>query len=92
MPDRFFSIENRAGETHTAGGYAVTPFNHVISLRIPGWKAVAAWIRPVSVLVKKPDGEEQVLPVVDVTRAAELTLLGAGIGVPLLALLLSRRR
>jgi hypothetical protein len=91
MTDRILSIETKPGESYTFNGYTVTPFAQVISLRIPGFKGLAAWIRPVSVLVKNRADEERVIPIVDATRIAEWTLLGMGIAIPLLALLRLRR-
>lgn len=90
MPDRLFNIETKAGEPQAIRDYKVTFFSQVISLKIPGLKGLAAWVRPVSVLVEDGNGEEKVLPIADVTRIAQWSLLGFGLTLPLLLILINR--
>ena len=49
--------------------------SQVVELRLPIASGGLIWNRPIAVLVKTPDGQEHVLPVVDVTRIAVLALM-----------------
>ena len=74
-------IENESyiGETRRVGSYEITPVNQVIKIQVPGKHAGFIWNRPRSVVVTGDDGQEQVLPVVDVTRIAMWAMLAGGI-------------
>jgi len=87
----FFTIETTPGETIQAGRSKITPFSQAVKLILPGSKGGLIWNRPVSVLVQGTDGSEQVLPVVDVTRIAQLALLGIGLAGGILFWLIKRR-
>ena len=75
----FITIETMPGETIQAGTNKITPFSQAVKLILPGSMGGLIWNRPVSVLVQGADDSEQVLPVVDVTRIAQLALLGIGL-------------
>ena len=75
----FITIETRPGETIQAGENKVTPFSQAIKLVLPRPMGGLVWNRPVSVLVQGLDGSEEVLPVKDITRIAQLALLGVGL-------------
>jgi hypothetical protein len=68
-----FKRETMSGETVTVGDVAVTPQSQALTVRWPngGW----VWNRPVAVLVKRGEEEERI-PIVDVTRVAQLGLFG----------------
>jgi hypothetical protein len=87
----FLTIETMLGETIQAGRYKITPFSQAIKLILPGSKGGLIWNRPVSVLVQGINGSELVLPVVDVTRKAQLALLGIGLAGGILLWLTNRR-
>ncbi len=80
-------METRAGKTTQAGGRSLTPFSQALILSFPGMLGGLVWNRPVSVLVREPDGSEIVIPVVDRTRQIELALLGAVAGFSLFILI-----
>jgi hypothetical protein len=88
---RFITIETLPGETIHAGRHKITPFSRAVKLILPGSKGGLIWNRPVSVLVQGVDGREQVLPVQDVTRIAQLALLGIGLAGGILFWLIKRR-
>jgi hypothetical protein len=88
---QFLTIETLPGETIQAGRNKITPFNQAIKLIVPGSMGGLIWNRPVSVFVQGADGSEQVLPVVDVTRIAQLALLGIGLACGILLWLIKRR-
>ena len=68
-----FKMETVSGETMTVDDVAVTPQSQALTLRWPngGW----VWNRPVAVLVERGEVEERI-PIVDVTRLAQLGLFG----------------
>jgi hypothetical protein len=65
--------------------------SQVVQLRLPVASGGLIWNRPVAVLVHTPDGEDQILPISDVTRTAVLSLVGICFAGALL-LMLSRRK
>ncbi len=73
------SIETKSGQPVQYKGATLTPFSQSWRLQIPGLPGGLIWNRPVSVLVTTADSEEQIVPVVDVTRQALWALLGAGL-------------
>ncbi len=87
----YLTRETMPGKTIQAGENKITPFSQAIRLTLPGVKGGLIWNRPVSVIVQGADGSEQVLPVVDITRTVQLTLLGAGLVIGLLTWLIQRR-
>ncbi len=72
-PNDVFQRQNHLGDSITVGDVTITPQSQVLTLRWPhgGW----TWHRPVAVLVAR-DGETERIPIVDVTRMAQLGLLG----------------
>jgi hypothetical protein len=72
-----FESETIVGASIQAGATQLFPFVHTVRVHLPG--ARLNWSRPTSVLAQTPDGQELVLPVKDVTRQAQLTLLGLGV-------------
>lgn len=53
--------------------------SHAIQLSLPFVKGGVVWNRPFAVQVQEGNGQEQSLPVVDVTRIAQLLILAAGL-------------
>ena len=66
--------EQTAGEPVEIGDYTVTPVSQALSVRLPFGGFV--WNRPAAVLVDGGDGQQRI-PIVDVTRTAQLALLAA---------------
>lgn len=66
--------ERTAGEPIVVGNITLTPESQALSLRLPVGGFV--WNRPTAVLVEGNGGQRRI-PIVDVTRAAQLTLLAA---------------
>ena len=66
--------ETMSGESVTVGDVTVTPQSQAFTVRGShgGW----VWNRPVGVLVQRSEGEEERIPIVDVTRMAQLGLFG----------------
>ena len=78
-----------SGEEVTAGDITLTPQSKSLTIRWPNGGFV--WNRPVAVLVER-GGQTERIPVVDVTRIAQLTLLGLGFVLSIAGLMLSIRQ
>jgi hypothetical protein len=79
MPGSFFELENRVGTPVRAGDYRLIPISRALILKFPGRRGGIIWNRPVSVVAQTEDGQEQLLPVKDVTRQVQLALLGGAL-------------
>jgi hypothetical protein len=67
--------QTRAGSPVTVGDTTVTPESSALVVRFPGrWPAAFVWNRPVAVIVRRGETSERI-PIVDVTRMAQLGLL-----------------
>lgn len=73
---KFLTIETRSGQPIQAGDATLTPFAQSWQVRFPNQSGGLVWNRPVSVLVTSANGQEQVLPVTDITRLALWALMG----------------
>lgn len=71
--------ETQVGETVRFKNYELTPVSKVLTIHIPGRQAGLVWNRPGSVMVMSDDGQEKVLPVVDVTRVTIWAMLAGGL-------------
>jgi hypothetical protein len=76
---RWMRIETRSGEPISSGNLTLVPFSQSIRFKFPFWIGGVIWNRPVSVLVQGADGQETVLPVPDVTRQVQISLLTASL-------------
>ncbi len=79
-------FETFSGQPVVFQGHRLIPFHQAFRFPLPGRLGGLVWNRPVAVLVTRPDGGEQILPVTDPTRRAVLAILGLAAG----ALLLTR--
>ncbi len=70
-------LQTQAGAPTRAGNITVTPESQSFSLRLPFGGFV--WNRPTAVVIEI-EGERQRVPVVDVTRIAQLAVAGFTIG------------
>jgi hypothetical protein len=80
-----FKWQTMSGETVTVDGITVTPESQALTVRWPhgGW----VWNRPVAVSVERRE-ETKRIPIVDVTRAAQLGLYGLALVFAILGLIL----
>jgi hypothetical protein len=78
-----------SGEELAVGDVSLTPQSQALTIRWPNGGFV--WNRPVAVLVER-GGRTERIPIADVTRIAQLTLLGLGISFAVVSLMLSIRR
>jgi hypothetical protein len=68
-----FQRQTVLGDPITIGDVTITPQSQALAIRWSGGGWV--WNRPLAVLVER-DGETERIPIVDVTRVAQWTLLG----------------
>jgi hypothetical protein len=78
-----------SGEEVTAGDITLTPQSKSLTIRWPNGGFV--WNRPVAVFVER-GGQTERIPVVDVTRIAQLTFLGLAFILSIATLMLSIRQ
>lgn len=90
MP-KVINLETQGGQPISAGNFTLTPFAQSLRIRIPGLRGGLVWNRPISILVTGADGQEQVIPVPDVTRQVQWGLLGGGLAGSLLLWLIFQR-
>ena len=83
-----FQRQTCSGDPVKAGDIIVTPQSEAISLRWPYGGLV--WNRPVAVLVEK-GGQTERIPIVDVTRAVQLGLLGLSVILSIITFVVSIR-
>jgi hypothetical protein len=78
-----------SGDSTTVGDVTVTPQSQALTIRWPygGW----VWNRPAAVLVERGEQTERI-PVVDVTRMAQLGLLGLSLVFSVVIFLLSAQK
>jgi hypothetical protein len=89
MPGRL-TCEYQAGEEIQAGEQTLMPFSKVWRFQAPGGRFSMTWNRPAAVLARAASGEEQILPIPDLTRRIIFSLLGVCVGAALLAGILSK--
>ena len=79
-----FRRQTLSSDPITVGDTTITPQSQAITVRWPtgGW----VWNRPVAVLIER-DGETERIPIVDVSRIAQLGLLGLGVVFSVFALM-----
>jgi hypothetical protein len=87
IPDLF---KEETGEPIQVGDQQVIPVARSLCLIFPGKTGGLIWNRPSAVKVRQATGAETVLPVVDVTRQAVITILAGGFLASLLIWLLFR--
>ena len=82
-------LRTRAGRPVTTNGVTVTPLSKALTVRLP--MGGFAWNRPIAVLVER-DGHRERIPILDVTRIAQLCMLVCGLAMLTLGRRLTRRR
>lgn len=87
-PDISLKRQTTSGAPVTAGDVTVTPEAQALTVRFPNIGFV--WNRPVAVLVER-DGQTERIPILDVTRMAQLGLFGLSFVLSIVTLILSIR-
>jgi hypothetical protein len=71
--------EIKTGDTRQVGDLEITPLTQVLKIHLPGHHAGLIWNRPKAVIVRSSDGQENILPVRDVTRLVIWSMLAGGL-------------
>jgi hypothetical protein len=87
-PKDMFKWQTISGDKVTVGDVTVTPQSQALTIRWPNGGLV--WNRPAAVLVERGEQRERI-PIVDVTRVAQLGLLGLSLVFTMMAIVLSVR-
>jgi hypothetical protein len=82
--------ENRVGKPIQVAGYQIMPIEKSTRMQPPGMWGALLWQRPAAVVVQHPDGSDEVIPIRDQTRKAQVILLGISLVGSFLILLLSK--
>ena len=67
------------GQPTKLGDGELTPYSRATIVQFPRIPGGLVWNRPGGVFVTRSDGSETELPIRDVTRIAQITLLGLGL-------------
>ena len=78
MALRYTLTRVHLGQRMQVGETEVTPYARATMVQSPGLLVGLVWNRPAGVLVKRSDGSEARLPIRDVTRRAQISLLLLG--------------
>ena len=74
MPNSLLHIETLTSQLLTVKDIQLRLRSQVIQLRLPIANGGLIWNRPVAVIIQTADGQGQILPIRDVTRATMLAL------------------
>ena len=75
MPTSLLRIETLISQPVKIKDTELRVRSQIVQLRFPVINGGLIWNRPVGVLVRTANSQDQILPIPDVTRAAVLTLL-----------------
>jgi hypothetical protein len=76
MSTSLLRVETLTGQSIRVKNTEIRVRSQVIQFRFPLATGDMIWNRPVAVVVRALDGQEQILPILDLTRIAVLTLVG----------------
>jgi hypothetical protein len=85
----FIQLQTNTGDPQTIGEATITPQSQALIVRFPFGGFV--WNRPVAVLVDR-NGQIERIPIVDVTRIAQLSVLGLTLAFSIIIAALAARR
>ena len=88
----FLRIETNPSPPLKAATFTLIPFSQRTGFQLPGGEVHWLWNRPVSILVQRPDGSEEVIPVINTQRNLLLAVLAAGLATGLIFWRIGRHR
>ena len=88
----FLQFETRPEPPLKSEAFTMIPFSERAGLQLPDGKVRWLRERPVSILVQKADGSEEVIPIIDTQRNLLLAILAASLATGLIFWRLGRRR
>ena len=83
-------LENRVGNPIKTGHYLIIPIEASLQFQPPGMRGFFFWKKPSSMIVQYPDGSDEVIEVPDVTRQAQIIIVGIALVFSLAAWLIGR--
>jgi hypothetical protein len=72
---KYIKYQSISGDSVTSGDTVVTPISSALSISLPFFGFV--WNRPSALIVESKDGTQK-MPIIDLTRVAQLGLLTTG--------------
>jgi hypothetical protein len=75
----FIKVERKASQPIPWGNGHVTVWSRVVRVQFPKLSGGLIWNRPLAISLSSGGGGQQMLPIHDVTRQAQLWLLAAGL-------------
>jgi hypothetical protein len=75
----FLESTTQAGKIQHLGEITILPFAKTLRINFPAPNVIFFWTRPTAILYRTPDGAERIFPIRDITRKAQLFLLGFGL-------------
>jgi len=85
-------FETRPDPALKSEAFTLIPFTQHTGVQLPNGEVRWLWKRPVSILIQKADGSEEVVPIIDTQRNLLLAILAAGLATGLVFWRLGRRR
>ena len=91
MQTSILRIETRNSSPITIQDAQIYVRSQVVQLRFPALNGGLIWNRPVAIVVRAFDGQETIVPIVDVTRMVMLSLAGLSFAAVFVLRLLRRK-
>jgi|SaaInl7_200m_RNA_FD_contig_31_227505_length_740_multi_6_in_0_out_0_2 hypothetical protein len=88
---KLINQQTMVGASIRSGNYEITPLARRTCFQAPNYRWFLSWQRPKAVVVEIPGGHQELLPIEDVTRRAQLILMGIGLLGSLLIWLVFRK-
>ena len=76
--DTWIDAKTQAGQPIKVGNLEIVPLVRKLRMQPPDFRAILLWGTPKAVIVQDSDGNQEVLPIQDVTRKVQLLLMGFG--------------
>ena len=83
MMNSLFKIETHESEPIVAGDAEIVVRSRAAQIALPFARGGFIWNRPLEVRVRRPGLPDQIMPVRDVTRLAQLAIMGFGLAAAL---------
>ena len=91
MPNSLLRIETLTSQPLRIKDIELRVRSQIVQLRIPIANGGLIWNRPVAAVIQTADGQDQTLPIRDVTRATVLALMAFCLASTFLLILFKRR-
>ena len=92
MSSSLLRVETLTGQSIRVKNAELRVRSQIVQIRFPVVIGGLIWNRPVAVLVRRRDGEEQMLPILDLARIVVFTLIGLCFGCMFLLILLRYKK